>query len=121
MSFLNLREEQIDTLKIRLNEHFEIREEWSKFQKEWVEEFILLLRENQTPNYDSKMAAYLRYFEDLGDDEFRTKMESNEELTIELLSYVLRTADDRQIKGFKRSLDTYLKSINRILSNRKIN
>lgn len=67
------------------------------------------------------MAAYLRSFEDLGDDEFRTKMESNEELTIELLSYVLRTADDRQIKGFKRSLDTYLKSINRILSNRKIN
>ena len=81
----------------------------------------VLLRENQTPNYDSKMAAYLRSFEDLGDDEFRTKMESNEELTIELLSYVLRTADDRQIKGFKRSLDTYLKSINRILSNRKIN
>ena len=118
---INLREEQIDTLKIRLNEHIEIREEWSKFQKEWVEDFILLLRENQTPNYDSKMAAYLRSFEDLGDDEFRTKMESNEELTIELLSYVLRTADDGQIKGFKRSLDTYLKSINRILSNRKIN
>ena len=44
---INLREEQIDTLKIRLNEHFEIREEWSKFQKEWVEDFIFLLRENK--------------------------------------------------------------------------
>ena len=67
------------------------------------------------------MLAYLESLEELGNEEFRDKIEKNEMLSMEIISFVFLTSDDRQIQGFKRSLDIYLKSINRILSKRRVN
>ena len=67
------------------------------------------------------MSAYLDSLEELGSEEFRDKIEKNEMLSMEIISFVFLTSNERQIKGFNRSLDIYLKSINRILLKRKVN
>ena len=67
------------------------------------------------------MSAYLDSLEELGNEEFREKIEKNEMLSMEIISFVFLTSNERQIKGFNRSLDIYLKSINRILLKRKVN
>ena len=67
------------------------------------------------------MSAYLDSLEELGNEEFRDKIEKNEMLSMEIISFVFLTSNERQIKGFNRSLDIYLKSINRILLKRKVN
>ena len=66
------------------------------------------------------MSAYLNSLEELGNEEFRDKIEKNEMLSIEIISFVFLTSNEKQIKGFNRSLDIYLKSINRILLKRKV-
>ena len=118
---IDLRDDQLETIKIKLENHIEVRKEWSELQQNWINEFIQLLKRNNSYGYESRMLAYLDSLEELGNEEFRDKIEKNEMLSMEIISFVFLTSDDRQIKGFKRSLDIYLKSINRILSNRKVN
>ena len=118
---INLREDQLETIKIKLEKHIEVRKEWSELQQNWINEFVQLLKRNNSYGYESRMLTYLDSLEELGNEEFRDKIEKNEMLSMEIISFVFLTSDDRQIKGFKRSLDIYLKSINRILSNRKVN
>ena len=67
------------------------------------------------------MQNYFRSFENLGSSEFRDKIESNEKLSLEIINATFMTLNEKQLKSFKRNMDIYIKSINRILSNRKIN
>ena len=118
---INLREDQIDAININLASHNNTREEWSNLQQDWVEEFIELLKTNQSYDYEMKMSSYLSSLENLGNENFRDKINENEILAIKIISLVFLTIDEKQFKGFNRSLDVYLKSINRILSKRKVN
>ena len=118
---IDLRDDQLETIKIKLENHIEVRKEWSELQQNWINDFVQLLKRNNSYGYESRMLAYLESLEELGNEEFRDKIEKNEMLSMEIISFVFLTSDDRQIQGFKRSLDIYLKSINRILSNRKVN
>ena len=118
---IDLRDDQLETIKIKLEKHKEVRKEWSELQQNWINEFVQLLKRNNSYGYESRMLAYLDSLEELGSEEFRNKIEKNEMLSMEIISFVFLTSNDRQIKGFKRSLDIYLKSINRILSKRTVN
>ena len=118
---INLREDQIDAININLASHNNTREEWSNLQQDWVDEFIELLKTNQSYDYEMKMSSYLNSLENLGNENFREKINENEILAIKIISLVFLTIDEKQFKGFNRSLDVYLKSINRILSKRKVN
>ena len=67
------------------------------------------------------MLNYLRSLANLGSSEFRDKIESNEKLSLEIINATFMTLNEKQLKSFKRNMDIYIKSINRILSNRGIN
>ena len=116
-----LRDDQIDKIKLKLENHIEVREEWSNLQEEWIEEFIQLLKNNQSSDYETKMSAYLDSLEELGEEKFREKIDKNELLAQEIISFVFKSSDEKQIEYFNRSLDIYIKSINRILSRRQVN
>ena len=118
---IKLRDDQIDKIKLKLENHIEVREEWSNLQEEWIEEFIQLLKNNQSPDYETKMSAYLDSIEELGEEKFREKIDKNELLAQEIISFVFKSSDEKQIENFNRSLDIYIKSINRILSRREVN
>ena len=118
---INLREDQIDAINTNLASHNNTREEWSNLQQDWVEELIELLKTNQSYEFEVKMSSYLNSLENLGNENFREKINENEILAIKIISLVFLTIDEKQFKGFNRSLDVYLKSINRILSKRKVN
>ena len=118
---IKLRDKQIEEVKLKLGNHIEIRQEWSDLQQRWIEEFIQLLKNGDSPNYDIEMSIYLNSFESLGSKGFRDKIDQNEALAIKIISDVFKSIDERQIKGFNKSLNIYLRSIDRILLNRKIN
>ena len=118
---IKLRDDQIDKIKLKLENHIEVREEWSNLQEEWIEEFIQLLKNNQSSDYETKMSAYLDSLEELGEEKFREKIDKNELLAQEIMSFVFKSSNEKQIDSFNRSLDVYLKSINRILSKRQVN
>jgi len=67
------------------------------------------------------MSLYLKSLENIGNEAFRGKVRKNEKLTLEIIGSIFKSVNEAQIKRFNRSLDTYLKSINRILSKRKVN
>ena len=117
---IRLRDDQLETIQIKLENHVEVRKEWSKLQQNWTNEFVQLLKRNTSYGYESRMSAYLNSLEELGNEEFRDKIEKNEMLSMEIISFVFLTSNEKQIKGFNRSLYIYLKSINRILLKRKV-
>ena len=118
---IKLRDDQIDEINLKLENHIEVREEWSNLQEQWIEEFIQLLKYNQSSDYETKMSAYLDSLEELGDQKFREKIDKNELLAQRIINFVFKTSNKKQIESFNRSLDIYLKSINRILSKRQVN
>ena len=118
---IKLREDQIDEINLKLENHIEVREEWSNLQEQWIEEFIQLLKNNKSSDYEAKMSAYLDSLEELGEEKFREKIDKNELLAQEIMSFVFKSSNEKQIDSFNRSLDVYLKSINRILTKRQVN
>ena len=118
---IKLRDDQIDEINLKLENHIEVREEWSNLQEQWIEEFIQLLKNNKSSDYEAKMSAYLDSLEELGEEKFREKIDKNELLAQEIISFVFKSSNEKQIDSFNRSLDVYLKSINRILSKRQVN
>jgi hypothetical protein len=118
---LKLRDDQIDEINLKLENHIEVRKEWSNLQEQWIEEFIQLLKNNKSSDYEAKMSAYLDSLEELGEEKFREKIDKNELLAQEIISFVFKSSNEKQIDSFNRSLDVYLKSINRILSKRQVN
>ena len=118
---IKLDDSQLMLIDGKLNNYAEVREEWSNLQKIWIDEFINLLRQKDADEYSTKMLNYLRSLENLGSSEFRDKIESNEKLSLEIINATFMTLNEKQLKSFKRNMDIYIKSINRILSNRGIN
>ena len=97
-----------------------IRSEWSSFQEEWVEELIGILNRRSDQDFDKKITIHLRVLENLGDEEFQLKRKNNEQVGIKIISGILSNASEKQIQGAKRRIDTYIASIDRILSNRSL-
>ena len=118
---IKLDDSQLMLIDGKLNNYAEVREEWSNLQKIWIDEFIDLLRQKDADEYSTMMLNYLRSLENLGSSEFRDKIESNEKLSLEIINATFMTLNEKQLKSFKRNMDIYIKSIDRILSNRGIN
>ena len=97
-----------------------IRSEWSFFQEKWVEELIEILNKRNDQDFDKRITAHLKALENLGDEEFQLKRKNNEQIGIKIISGILSNASEKQIKGAKRRIDTYIASIDRILSNRSL-
>ena len=116
-----LREDQITIIRSKLQTYIPLRAEWSSLQEEWVNEFIQLLKQNNSKGYKEKMLLFLQSIQSLGDGVFENNADKNQILSIEIISYVFSSSDERQMKNFRRNMDIYLKSINRILSKRSVN
>ena len=97
-----------------------IRSEWSFFQEKWVEELIEILNKRNDQDFDKRISAHLKALENLGDEEFQLKRKNNEQIGIKIISGILSNASEKQIKGANRRIDTYIASIDRILSNRSL-
>ena len=118
---ISLRKDQQAILKLKLENYQPVRDEWSLLQEQWTGEFIDLLSASNSYGYEANMRLFLRSFEEVGDENFRKKSDANQDLAIEIMIYVLSSANEKQIESFKRNLNTYLNSINRILSKRSVN
>ena len=116
-----LREDQITIIRSKLQTYIPLRAEWSSLQEEWVNEFIQLLKQNNSKGYEEKMLLFLQSIQSLGDGVFENNADKNQILSMEIISYVFSSSNERQMKNFRRNMDIYLKSINRILSKRSVN
>ena len=92
---IKLREDQIDEINLKLKNHIEVREEWSNLQEQWTEEFIQLLKKNKSSDYEAKMSAYLDSLEELGEEKFREKIDKNELLAQEIISFVFKSSNEK--------------------------
>jgi len=97
-----------------------IRADWSFFQEKWVEELIGILEKRNDQDFEIKITSHLRSLESLGDEEFQLKRKNNEQIGMKIISGILSNASEKQIQGAKRRIDTYIASIDRILSNRSL-
>ena len=117
---IKLTKAQKDYVKENIKGLKNIRSEWSFFQEKWVEELIEILNKRNDQDFDKRITAHLKALENLGDEEFQLKRKNNEQIGIKIISGILSNASEKQIKGANRRIDTYIASIDRILSNRSL-
>ena len=117
---IKLTKAQKDYVKENIKGLKNIRSEWSFFQEKWVEELIEILNKRNDQDFDKRITTHLRALENLGDEEFQLKRKNNEQIGIKIISGILSNASEKQIKGAKRRIETYIASIDRILSNRSL-
>ena len=65
------------------------------------------------------ITEHLRSFEDF-DKEFQLKRENNTEIGLKIISELFSNASEKQINSFKRRIETFIASIDRILANRSL-
>ena len=117
---IKLTKAQKDYVKENIKGLKNIRSEWSFFQEKWVEELIEILNKRNDQDFDKRITVHLKALENLGDEEFQLKRKNNEQIGIKIISGILSNASEKQIKGANRRIDTYIASIDRILSNRSL-
>ena len=117
---IKLTKAQKDYVKENIKGLKNIRSEWSFFQEKWVAELIGILNKRNDQDFEIKITSHLRSLESLGDEEFQLKRKNNEQIGIKIIAGILSIASEKQIKGAKRRIDTYIASIDRILSNRSL-
>tara|TARA_B100000214_G_scaffold368346_1_gene339765 strand:+ start:83 stop:931 length:849 start_codon:yes stop_codon:yes gene_type:complete len=117
---IKLTNAQKDFAKENIKELKNTRLGWSFFQEKWVEELIEILKKRNDKDFEKNITSHLRSFENLGDEEFQLKRKNNEQVTIKIISGIFSSASEKQIKGMNRRIETYIASIDRILSNRSL-
>ncbi len=117
---IKLTNAQKDFAKENIKELKNTRHGWSFFQEKWVEELIEILKKRNDKDFEKNITSHLRSFENLGDEEFQLKRKNNEQVTIKIISGIFSSASEKQIKGMNRRIETYIASIDRILSNRSL-
>ena len=117
---LKLTNAQKDYLKENIKELKNARSGWSFYQEKWVEELIEILKKRNDKDFEKNITSHLRSFENLGDEEFQLTRKNNEQVTIKIISGIFSSASEKQIRGMNRRIETYIASIDRILSNRSL-
>ena len=117
---IKLTRSQRDYVKENIKGLKNIRADWSFFQEKWVAELIGILEKRNDQDFEIKITSHLKNLESLGDEEFQLKRKNNEQIGIKIISGILSNASEKQIQGAKRRIDTYIASIERILSNRPL-
>ena len=86
-------------------------------------QFHHLISSNSTfidKDFEENITSHLRSFENLGNEEFQLTRKNNEQATIKIISGIFSSASEKQIRGMSRRIETYIASIDRILSNRSL-
>ena len=117
---LKLTNTQKDYVKENIKELKNARSGWSFYQEKWVEELIEILKKRNDKDFEKNITSHLRSFENLGDEEFQLTRKNNEQVTIKIISGIFSSASEKQIRGMNRRIETYIASIDRILSNRSL-
>ncbi len=117
---LKLTNTQKDYLKENIKELKNARSGWSFYQEKWVEELIEILKKRNDKDFEENITSHLRSFENLGDEKFQLTRKNNEQVTIKIISGIFSSASEKQIRGMNRRIETYIASIDRILSNRSL-
>ena len=117
---LKLTNAQKDYIKENIKELKNARSGWSFYQEKWVEELIEILKKRNDKDFEENITSHLRSFENLGDEEFQLRRKNNEQVTIKIISGIFSSASEKQIRGMNRRIETYIASIDRILSNRSL-
>jgi len=117
---LKLTNAQKDYIKENIKELKNARSGWSFYQEKWVEELIEILKKRNDKDFEENITSHLRSFENLGDEEFQLTRKNNEQVTIKIISGIFSSASEKQIRGMNRKTETYIASIDRILSNRSL-
>ena len=117
---LKLTNAQKDYIKENITELKNARSGWSFYQEKWVEELIEILKKRNDKDFEENITSHLRLFENLGDEEFQLRRKNNEQVTIKIISGIFSSASEKQIRGMNRRIETYIASIDRILSNRSL-
>ena len=116
---IRLTKTQRDFIKLNTKELKDTTADWSYFQEKWVEELIIILNQRNDPDFAVTITKHLRSFENF-DKEFQLKRENNKEIGIKIISDLFSNASDKQINSFKRRIETFISSIDRILDNRSL-
>ncbi|RPG90563.1 MAG: hypothetical protein CBD08_004635 [Cellvibrionales bacterium TMED148] len=117
---MKLTDSQIKTVVEGANAMDDLRLQWLFHRKDWTAGLMALLSEGSDPLYEVKLISHLRQISSLGDSEFRSKLKKNREINIDIIAEIFGEASETQLASFRKRLDVFIASIDRILATRPV-
>jgi len=114
---ISLNDEQLDIVREASNKTFDIIEEWSFYQKKWIDKLILILKNKNDPSFHEKLTSHLIVQQDMGSAAYKTKIDSNRSTTLIAVNNIFEKLTKSQRKQLNKKIDLYLSTIDKILLN----
>ena len=96
----------------------ELASEWREFQNDWTNDLSELLIRKNEPNSEDALIFHLRRQNEIGDPNFRKRVEENRLIVIGVVVKIFHSLSPDQKKKFFQKLDFFISVIDRIIERR---
>lgn len=118
---ISLNREQKKIINSAANNTHDILSDWRFNQEIWINNLIIILHQRAEHSFAADLAAHLQSQQDIGSDEYKRRIESNRDITMQSIIKIFENLTMNQRQSLNKKLDLYISIIDKVLLNSREN
>ena len=118
---ISLNREQKKIINSAANNTHDILSDWRFNQEIWINNLIIILHQRAERSFATDLAAHLQSQQDIGSDEYKRRIESNRDITMQSIIKIFENLTMNQRQSLNKKLDLYISIIDKVLLNSREN
>ena len=118
---ISLNKEQKKIINSAANNTHDILSDWRFNQEIWINNLIIILHQRAERSFARDLATHLQSQQDIGSDEYKRRIESNRDITMQSIIKIFENLTMNQRQSLNKKLDLYISIIDKVLLNSREN
>ena len=118
---ISLNREQKKIINSAANNTHDILSDWRFNQEIWINNLIIILHQRAEHSFAADLASHLQSQQDIGSDEYKRRIESNRDITMQSIIKIFENLTMNQRQSLNKKLDLYISIIDKVLLNSREN
>jgi len=118
---ISLNREQKKIINSAANNTHDILSDWRFNQEIWINNLIIILHQRAERSFAKDLAAHLQSQQDIGSDDYKRRIESNRDITMQSIIKIFENLTMNQRQSLNKKLDLYISIIDKVLLNSREN
>ena len=118
---ISLNKEQKKIINSAANNTHDILSDWRFNQEIWINNLIIILHQRAEHSFATDLAAHLQSQQDIGSDDYKRRIESNRDITMQSIIKIFENLTMNQRQSLNKKLDLYISIIDKVLLNSREN
>lgn len=114
---ISLNKEQKKIINSAANNTHDILSDWRFNQEIWINNLIIILHQRAERSFARDLATHLQSQQDIGSDEYKRRIESNRDITMQSIIKIFENLTMNQRQSLNKKLDLYISIIDKVLLN----